>query len=74
MRFRFKGFKVYKDAKNFVKLCRDIVQRHIKRQDKELGSQIERALNSVVLNIAEGSADLSDAEFARFLGISIRSV
>ena len=74
MRFRFKGFKVYNDAKNFGKLCRDMVQRHIKRQDKELGSQIKRALNSVVLNIAEGSADLSDAEFARFLGISIRSV
>ena len=28
----------------------------------------------VVLNIAEGSADNSDIEFARFLGISIRSV
>jgi four helix bundle protein len=27
-----------------------------------------------VLNIAEGSADNSDAEFARFLSISIRSV
>ena len=27
-----------------------------------------------MLNIAEGSADNSDAEFARFLGISIRSV
>jgi len=36
--------------------------------------QIERALNSIVLNIAEGSADKSDVEFARFLGISIRSV
>ena len=27
-----------------------------------------------MLNIAEGSADNSDAEFARFLGISMRSV
>jgi len=35
---------------------------------------IERALNSIILNIAEGSADNSDVEFARFLGISIRSV
>ena len=39
-----------------------------------MASQIERALNSIVLNIAEGSADNSDTEFARFLGISIRSV
>jgi len=35
---------------------------------------LDRALNSIVLNIAEGSADNSDAEFARFLGISMRSV
>jgi len=31
-------------------------------------------MNSIVLNIAEGSADNSDTEFARFLGISMRSV
>ncbi len=36
--------------------------------------QIGGALNSIILNIAEGSADQSDIEFARFLGISIRSV
>jgi four helix bundle protein len=39
-----------------------------------LADQIQRALNSIVFNIAEGSADNSDIEFARFLGISIRSV
>jgi four helix bundle protein len=74
MRFRFKKFKVYQDSKRFCKFCRDIVEKHIKRRDKELASQIERALNSIILNIAEGSADNSDVEFARFLGISIRSV
>ena len=42
--------------------------------DKGLADQIARALNSIVLNIAEGSADNSDVEFARFLGISMRSV
>jgi len=74
MDFRFKNFRVYQDSKKFCKFCRDIVEKHIKGQDKDLSSQIERALNSIVLNIAEGSADNSDAEFARFLGISIRSV
>ena len=74
MRFRFKKFKVYQDSKRFCKFCRDIVEKHIKRRDKELASQVERALNSIILNIAEGSADNSDVEFARFLGISIRSV
>jgi len=39
-----------------------------------LAGRIDRALNSIVLNIAEGSADNSDSEFSRFLGISIRSI
>ena len=74
MRFRFKNFKVYQDAKKFCKYCRGIVEEFIEPKDKDLASQIKRALHSLVLNIAEGSADNSDIEFARFLGISIRSV
>ena len=74
MKFRFKEFRVYQDAKDYCRFCRDITKRYIEKQDKALANQIERAINSIVLNIAEGSADNSDAEFARFLGISIRSV
>ena len=74
MKFRFKNFKVYQSSKEFCKLGRELVRKQIKNQDKELASQIDRALNSIVLNIAEGAADHSDVEFARFLGISIRSV
>jgi four helix bundle protein len=74
MRFRFKNFKVYQGSKIFCKVCREIVRENIRKRDLNLASQIERALNSIVLNIAEGSADNSDIEFARFLGISIRSI
>ncbi len=72
MPFRFKSFRVYDEAKEFSKFCRGHVFTNI--TDKNLADQICRALNSIILNIAEGSADKSDAEFARFLGISIRSV
>ncbi len=73
-RFRFQSFRVYHDAKEYCEFCRDIVRSHIEKPDRSLADQIVRALNSIVLNIAEGSADQSDAEFARFLTISIRSV
>ena len=73
-RFRFQSFRVYHDAKEYCRFCRDIVRSHIEKADRSLADQIVRALNSIVLNIAEGSADQSDAEFARFLTISIRSV
>jgi four helix bundle protein len=72
--FRFKDFPVYKDAKGFCGFGHQLLKEEVQRQNRELASQIERALISIVLNIAEGSADHSDVEFARFLGISLRSV
>ena len=74
MKFRFKNFKVYQEANEYCLFCRNITLTHIEKTDRNLANQINRALISVVLNIAEGSADNSDTEFARFLGISIRSV
>ncbi len=65
MAFRFKKFEVYKDAKNFSRFCREIVNEQI--ADRNLADQIKRALNSIVLNIAEGSDRGTDKDFAHFL-------
>jgi len=39
-----------------------------------LSSQIRRAVDSVVLNISEGSIGQTNPEFKRFMGYSIRSL
>lgn len=38
-----------------------------------LSAQFKQAIDSIVLNIAEGAGDSSDKEFVRFLGYSLRS-
>ena len=66
MKFRFKNFRVYQEAEDYCKFCREVVERHIEEKDKGLTNQLERALHSIVLNIAEGSADNSDASLHAF--------
>ena len=39
-----------------------------------LSSQIRRAVDSIALNISEGSIGQSDPEFKKFMGYSIRSL
>ena len=71
--FRFKEFDVYKRAKKFRRICRRIILEFPQNQ-QSLTRQIDRALISISLNIAEGSAKLSDKDFARFLEMSIASM
>jgi len=39
-----------------------------------LSSQIRRAVDSIALNISEGSIGQSNPEFKKFIGFSIRSL
>ena len=50
MKFRFKNFRVYQDAKDYCNLSRDIIKKDFSKRDKGLTDQIERALNSIVGN------------------------
>ncbi|MBU0766676.1 four helix bundle protein [Patescibacteria group bacterium] len=72
--FRFKQFKVYKDAKEFRRQVSRLVIKLTDKRAYDLSAQIRRASLSIVLNIAEGSAKKSDIDFARFLEISSGSV
>jgi four helix bundle protein len=46
----------------------------VERITSDLSSQIRRAVDSVALNISEGSIGQSNPEFRKFIGFSIRSL
>jgi len=69
--FRFLNFPVYGKSKDFYKRILRVVA---KIDDYGLKDQIRRAALSIILNLAEGSAKISDKEFSRFLQLSLWSV
>lgn len=70
---RFRELNVYQRSLQFTKTIRQIVKKFPKNEQYVLSSQLMRAGDSIVLNIAEGAGNLTPKEFARFLTYSIRS-
>lgn len=71
---RYKKLDVYKEALGLTKAIRDIKSVLPKSEEYGLRSQITRAMDSVVLNIAEGSDRYTDKDFSRFLNQAIASL
>jgi len=73
--FRFREFPVYQDARAFRKLWKQRSKAKLSREeDHVLRPQLWRALDSVVLNIAEGTERYTDKDFSHFLNIALGSV
>lgn len=73
MPFKFESLQIWKKAFELSDEIHLIALKLPKIELFSLTSQIKRAADSVVLNICEGSTGLSNAEFSRFLTISLRS-
>jgi four helix bundle protein len=73
MPFRFENLKVWHIAVDLSNEIDLLVKKFPKFELFSLYSQMKRAADSVVLNIAEGSTGQSSAEFRRFLNIALRS-
>lgn len=73
MAFKFEELRVWEKA---INLAADVSVLNKKFPVDErfvLSSQIQRAADSVALNIAEGSTGKTNPEFKKFLGYSLRS-
>lgn len=74
-KFRFRNFQVYKDAIQFQKELKYLSRKRLPKEEQFcLTSQLWRALDSIILNIAEGSDRGTDKDFAHFLNIAHTSL
>lgn len=72
--FRFRDFPVYKKAKEFRKLVKNVLNKFPSSERYGLIDQITRAADSICLLIAEGSNRKSDKDKAHFLNQALTSL
>jgi four helix bundle protein len=73
MAFRFENLQVWQIALDLDDRINQLTKTFPKEEIYVLTSQIKRAADSVVLNIAEGSTGQTKAVFKVFLSYSLRS-
>ena len=73
MSFRFEDLQVWQRAIDLGEQINQLAKKFPKDEIYILTSQIKRAADSVVLNIAEGSTGQSKSVFKVFLSYSLRS-
>jgi four helix bundle protein len=73
MAFRFEDLQVWQKALDLDDFINQLAKEFPKDELFVLTSQIKRAADSVVLNIAEGSTGQTKTVFKQFLGYSLRS-
>lgn len=73
MAFKFESSKVWQRSMDLSGEIYALTESFPKKEMYVLTSQIQRASDSIALNIAEGSTGQTNSEFKRFLSIALRS-
>lgn len=74
MSFKFEKLIIWQRAMDLGEQIHRLSNSFPKKETYNLSSQIRRSVDSIALNISEGSIGQSNPEFRRFMGYSIRSL
>ncbi len=74
MKFKFENLIIWQKSMEFGEAINILAAKFPKDEMFNLSSQIRRAVDSIALNISEGSIGQTNPEFKKFLGYSIRSL
>lgn len=74
MKFKFENLIIWQRAMDYGEEIYLITKQFPKEEIFNLNSQIRRAVDSIALNISEGSTGQSNLEFRKFIGYSMRSL
>jgi len=74
MPFRFESLRIWHMGREYAKKIYALTAKLPRKEAYGLASQLNRAANSISLNIAEGSAKKSDKHFDLFLDNALGSV
>ena len=72
--FKFEKLIIWQQSMEFGEVINALAHTFPKDELYNLSSQIRRAVDSIALNISEGSIGQSNSEFKKFMGYSIRSL
>jgi len=73
MEFKFEKLIIWQKAMDFGEEINALANKFPKSEIYNLSSQIRRAVDSVALNISEGSTGQTNPEFIKFMNYAIRS-
>lgn len=73
-KFKFEKLQVWEIAMDYGEKINQLSQKFPANEKYNLVTQINRAVDSIALNISEGATGNSNPEFNKFLGYSIRSI